>query len=116
MKKANFFQRLIAILIDSVLFWGMGFVFRNGIFGLLYIAYETILVSQWDGYTVGKKIMGLRVVSASGGEVDMVKAFIRSIGKILSGIVLYLGFFWMIWDEKSQTWHDKLAETYVVQN
>ena len=116
MKKAGFFLRLIALLIDSVLFWAMGFVFRNGIFGVLYIVYETVLVSQWGGHTIGKKIMGIRVVPDSGGQVNWVKAFIRSISKILSAVVIYLGFLWMLWDEKSQTWHDKLAETYVIQD
>ncbi len=115
MKKATFFQRFIAAMIDGVLFWGLGFALRNGIFGLLFIAYETVLVSQWDGYTVGKKIMGIRVVPVSGTQVDVVMAFIRSISKILSGVVFYLGFLWMLWDEKSQTWHDKLAETNVVE-
>lgn len=104
MKKAGFFQRLMAALIDHalslVVFW---------------IIYETILVSQWNGYTVGKKIMGIRVVSQNGGPVDWVKAFVRSISKVLSGMFLGMGYLWMLWDENSQTWHDKLAETYVVE-
>ena len=58
-------------------------------------------------------ILGL--VPVSGTQVDVVMAFIRSISKILSGVVFYLGFLWMLWDEKSQTWHDKLAETNVVE-
>jgi uncharacterized RDD family membrane protein YckC len=28
--------------------------------------------------------------------------------------VLYLGYFWMLWDREAQTWHDKLASTVVV--
>ncbi len=104
MKKASFFQRLLATAIDHLL-----------CLGLFWILYETILVSQWGGYTVGKKIMGIRVVSKKGGKVDWVKAFVRSVSKILSGLFFFLGYLWMLWDENSQTWHDKLAETYVVQ-
>lgn len=115
MKKANFIQRFVAVLIDGVLFAAIGLVSRNSYFGLASILYETILISQWNGYTVGKKAMGIRVVGASGGKVDILHAFIRSIGKILSGVVFLLGYLWMLWDGNSQTWHDKLAETYVVE-
>lgn len=83
--------------------------------GFFWIVYETILVSQWDGYTVGKKIMGIRVVSQNGGKIDWVRAFVRSVSKVLSGMFFCLGYLWMLWDDKSQTWHDKLAETYVVE-
>jgi uncharacterized RDD family membrane protein YckC len=103
MNKAGFWRRFFAVLIDHL--------FSLGIFIVLY---ETILVSQWNGYTIGKKIMGIRVVSVNGKQIGLIEAFVRSISKILSCFLL-LGFFWMLWDEKSQTWHDKIAETYVVE-
>ena len=115
MKKASIFKRFLAILIDGILFGGLFWVFRNPSVQLLSIVYETILISQWNGYTVGKKIMGIKVISASGGQVDWVKAFVRSISKVLSGLVLCLGYLWAIWDPQTQTWHDKLADTYVVE-
>ena len=106
-KKAGFWKRLVAQLIDGLIFWVFGFV-------VLGIAYETILVSQWDGYTIGKKIMGIRVVSASGHSVGWMQALIRAVSKILSALALFIGFLSALWDKNSQTWHDKLAETYVV--
>ena len=115
MKKANFFQRLVAVLIDNVIFWAVGYFLRSPYFGFLSILYETVLISQWGGYTLGKKVMGIRVVTLSGGQVDVVKAFVRAIGKILSGLLFCLGYLWMLWDKNSQTWHDKFAETVVVQ-
>jgi uncharacterized RDD family membrane protein YckC len=114
MTKAGFFRRFLAVFIDGLIFAGLSYV--NSSLGLLQIVYETILISQWNGQTIGKKIMGVRVVSGSNGSVDWVKAFIRSISKILSAIPLGLGYFWMLWDEKSQTWHDKIADTIVVQD
>ncbi len=105
MKKAGFGRRLAAVVIDHLLS-----------LGVFWILYETILVSQWDGYTVGKKIMGVRVVSANRGKIDWVRALVRSVSKILSGLLFGLGYLWMLWDERSQTWHDKLAETYVVRD
>jgi uncharacterized RDD family membrane protein YckC len=104
MNKAGFWRRFLAAFIDHLLS-----------LGVFWILYETILVSQWNGYTVGKKLMGIRVVSRKGGKVDWVLAFVRSVGKILSGMFFCLGYLWMLWDEDSQTWHDKLADTVVVK-
>jgi uncharacterized RDD family membrane protein YckC len=115
MKKASIFKRFLAVLIDGLIFGGLFLLFRNPGIQLLSIVYETILISQWGGYTIGKKIMGIKVVTTSGGQVDWVKAFVRSISKILSSLVLGLGYLWAIWDPQTQTWHDKLADTYVVE-
>jgi len=104
MKKAGFWSRWFAMVIDNILcLW------------VFWIIYETILVSQWGGYTVGKKIMGIKVVTTKGKQLDWVTAFVRSVSKALSGMFLLLGYFWMLWDENSQTWHDKIAETLVVE-
>ena len=115
MTKAGFFRRFLAAFIDGLILGGLFYFAQNGLFLIVVIVYETILVSQWDGYTVGKKVMGIKVVSTTNGKVDWLKAFIRSISKILSSICFGLGYFWMLWDEKSQTWHDKIADTFVVE-
>ncbi len=115
MKKAGFLKRFLAVLIDGLLFGGIGIVLKIGTFGFLDIIYETILISQWNGQTIGKKIMGIKVVTTTGESLDWLKSFIRAISRILSGIPLALGYFWMLWDEKSQTWHDKIADTFVVE-
>ena len=103
MNKAGFWRRFFAVFIDHIFS-----------FGVFIIIYETILISQWGGYTIGKKIMGIRVVSIDRKPIGLVEAFVRSISKILS-YFLFLGFLWMLWDNKSQTWHDKIADTYVVE-
>ena len=114
MKKASFFQRLIAVVIDSLVLWA-GLFFLHFLGPFLWVLYETILISQWDGYTVGKKVMGIRVVTATGKKVDWVKALVRALSKILSGLALGLGYLWMLWDPKNETWEDKISETKVVE-
>jgi len=42
------------------------------------------------------------------------RAFGRFAMSLVSGLVLLLGYLWMIWDSEKQTWHDKVARTYVV--
>lgn len=115
MKKAGFGKRFVATFIDGILFGLFDFTLRDNTLLALFIVYETILIAKWNGQTVGKKILGLKVVSDKGGSLDWIKAFVRSASKILSAAPLFLGFLWMLWDEKSQTWHDKIADTDVVE-
>ena len=47
---------------------------------------------------------------------DRTLAFVREVvGKFLSGLVLCLGYLWMLWDAERQCWHDKLVGTRVVR-
>jgi uncharacterized RDD family membrane protein YckC len=49
------------------------------------------------------------------GEPEWWQFLVRYLGYFPSTICLGLGFFWIIWDEKHQGWHDKLARTVVVE-
>lgn len=66
------------------------------------------------GWTPGKAALGLRVLRSDGRRPGAVHGAARHGGKFLSAIVFYLGYFWMLWDPERQTWHDKIASTYVV--
>lgn len=69
-----------------------------------------------SGQTPGKMAMGLKVVNAeTGGLLDPGAAVIRYVGYLISGIPLYLGFLWIIWDPKHEGWHDKIAKTKVIR-
>lgn len=43
------------------------------------------------------------------------RAFVRILVANFSLLVFGLGFLWMLWDPKSQTWHDKAAGSVVVK-
>jgi len=70
------------------------------------------------GQTLGKKALKIRVVRVENGEVPgYTKAFLREVvGKMVSAMVFGLGYLWMLWDGKKQTWHDKIAGTIVVKS
>jgi uncharacterized RDD family membrane protein YckC len=126
---ASFGIRLVAILIDSVLLGiGLSIVrspFRWGFshhrFGfpgwspLINALYSILLWVGWNGQTIGKKIMKIKVVREDGKPLDYPTAIIRYIGYIISTIPLFLGYLWVIWDDKKQGFHDKLARTLVVK-
>ena len=94
--------------------FGTGGSLLNLVLGLLYF---TLMIALVNGKTVGAMALGIRVVPADGsGSVSIGKALVRAIVGYVSGIVLFLGFLWMLWDANKQTWHDKAAGTYVVKS
>jgi uncharacterized RDD family membrane protein YckC len=120
--RANFGQRLVAYLIDIILVGivaavgfaindALGYILAFGL-GLVYFAY---FEGSPSGQTLGKKVMKIRVIDfSSGGPIGFGRAIVRYISRILSGLICYLGYLWMLWDREKQTWHDKLATTVVV--
>jgi uncharacterized RDD family membrane protein YckC len=67
-----------------------------------------------SGQTVGKKVVGIRVVSLDGRPLDWRTGVVRTLGYVPSMFILYLGFLWALWDSEKQAWQDKLAGTIVV--
>lgn len=120
---AGFPERFVAYLIDAVILivaqfaiqlvlpYALG-VLLSFVVAVGYFAYF------WSssGQTPGKSVMNLRVVSAETGELlDPGKAILRYVGYLISALPLALGFLWIIWDEKKEGWHDKIAKTRVVK-
>ena len=68
------------------------------------------------GQTPGMKVLHVRVVRAvDGGPLSGGQAFVRLIGYYISGAVFYLGFIWILFDARRQGWHDKIADTVVIE-
>jgi uncharacterized RDD family membrane protein YckC len=85
---------------------------------LIQIILGAIVVFMWANYqaTPGKLAMRLRLIDGkTGGAPALANLVIRYLGYIVSTIPLLLGYFWMLWDDKRQCWHDKMAGTLVVQ-
>jgi uncharacterized RDD family membrane protein YckC len=121
--RASFWRRLGALLIDGIalgVVTGILYAFfsenaANGISTLIGLAYFTYFEGSASGQTLGKKALGIRVIDfKAGGAIGYGRAFIRYIGRIVSTIVLLIGYLWMLWDREKQTWHDKFAGSVVV--
>ena len=65
-----------------------------------------------SGQTPGKRVLGVRVMRSDGTRVRLGNAIRRQIGYWISGI-FYLGFLWILFDNKRQGFHDKIAGTIV---
>ena len=81
-----------------------------------FLTFGVYSIAAWMlvGKTVGKALMGLRVLGQDGRRLTFWQALIRALGYYVSGLALFLGFLWVLVDDRRQTWHDKLARTLVV--
>jgi uncharacterized RDD family membrane protein YckC len=70
--------------------------------------------STWQA-TVGKKMLGLRVTDLGGNRITFAKATGRHFGKILSGLILGIGFIMIAFTEQKQELHDSMAGTLVLK-
>lgn len=66
------------------------------------------------GQTIGKYVMGVRVVRTDGRQMSILGSLGRWLGYFVSLIPLGIGFLWVTLDDRRQGWHDKLFHTVVV--
>jgi uncharacterized RDD family membrane protein YckC len=81
---------------------------------LAYVFYHSALETSPLQGSVGKRFCGLVVVDADGRKLSYGRALARNFSKFLSGITFGLGYLSILWDDRSQAWHDKIAKTYVL--
>jgi uncharacterized RDD family membrane protein YckC len=95
-------------------FWEqLGFIQWTTLF--TWILYGTVMESSERRATFGKQYMQLQVVGKEGEQLSIGKAAKRNFSKIISQLIYGLGFLWSFWDADRQTWHDKIAKTYVIE-
>ncbi|MBX2941001.1 MAG: RDD family protein [Cyclobacteriaceae bacterium] len=82
---------------------------------ILVVLYFTLMESSKYQATVGKLALGLIVTDENGNKIDMVKALIRNLSKIISSMILMIGYIMVGFTEKKQGLHDIIAKTLVVK-
>ncbi|MFJ7215267.1 RDD family protein [Amycolatopsis sp. NPDC098790] len=130
---ANWGQRAGALLIDQapviVIYLLAVILFVSGAYGLGGALYGLgalagigwAVYNRWiqqgnTGQSLGKRILGIKLISEQTGQpVGAGSAFLRDLCHIADGAACYIGFLWPLWDDKSQTFADKIVSTVVVQ-
>ncbi|MBV5279097.1 MAG: RDD family protein [Campylobacteraceae bacterium] len=81
---------------------------------LLKVVYQTFFVWMY-GATLGKIFLKIRVISTLDLEnPTFLLSLSRASFRIISESLFYLGFLWAALNPKRETWHDKVANTLVV--
>jgi len=130
-KYADFWIRFGAAIIDATVVWLISLVlsFLIRVIPFLPHWWLSVLVTPvpvgllyyWlfiglRGQTPGKMAFSIKVVNYQGDRPGLADAALREIlGKLISTIVLFIGFLWIAFDDNKQGWHDKIASTYVVK-
>jgi uncharacterized RDD family membrane protein YckC len=88
-------------------------LFGASFISLCYLLYFVFFLST-TGQTIGKAVLGLRVVTLKGARVGVKRALIRTVCYAVSLAPLGLGFLWVLGHDQRQAWHDRIARTYVL--
>lgn len=117
---APFGKRLLAFVIDIFpLAIGSAVLsslkLSQGIISIAEIAYFVYMTYTY-GATLGKMAMHIKVVDENTQKnLTIGQTLIReTIGKWISAVILFIGFFMVAFDDKSQGLHDKIAKTIVI--
>lgn len=82
---------------------------------LVWAVWSMLLFS--NGMTPGKWLLNIYVIDEAGDPAGFFRMVIREwIGKPISMLIFCLGYLWILIDQDNQGWHDKLVDTYVVED
>lgn len=120
---ATFWQRLAAAFVDGIILSLAGQIWRSMFGNNLYQAvslatgalYSILFWLKWDGQTIGKRLLKIKIVTIGLRPLDVRTAVLRYLGYLVSVLPFLAGYIWMLWDGKKQTWHDKIGKTVVIK-
>ena len=116
----GFWIRLAAGVIDGVLTGTVGLIIdaTTGvpvIGSVISILYYVLFIGL-KGQTPGKMALNIQVVDARGQVPGIPRAILREVlGKLVSTVVIFLGFAWIGWDRRKRGWHDHIGGTFVIR-
>ena len=133
---AGFWIRFGAVLIDVLILAVLLVIPLSLIYGESYWTEDKLLFGFWDFIityvipflvtiwfwlrflgTPGKMATKLEIVDATTGDkMTTGQAIGRYFAYLISALPFCLGYLWVAFDKRQQSWHDKLANTVVVRN
>jgi uncharacterized RDD family membrane protein YckC len=115
--RAEFRDRLAAFVLDVILVAIVENIvdINEGDLFLPFLLVYHIAFWTWKQTTVGGIITQIRLVRVDGAPLSFADALVRGLASIFSLAVLFIGALWILRDPERQSWHDKIAGTYVVK-
>lgn len=130
-RPAGFWIRAAALLVDTILLAVVGFTVAFGIFmvwgdgplavhvakslNMSFQGLYFILFHYWWGQTIGKMTFKIKVVTVEGFPISMMTSIYRSLGEVLSGLTLGIGYLMAGLRSDKRALHDLIAKTRVVR-
>lgn len=144
MKYAGFWRRFIAFLVDYIiiaiaeiiLFLIFGVILQltgnadksnsltDTVIGMFILI--VLVVGNWLYYslmessnlqgTLGKAVLNIKVTDYNGKKISFKKATVRYFAKILSAIIIFIGFAMAGWTRYKQALHDIIAGTLIIKS
>lgn len=132
-RPAGFWIRVVALVIDTILLtlatavlaavflqqnyfetfetetWTAG----DSLSVLLSVAYSILMVVVFSG-TVGKLVLGMRIVRTDGSRVSLGRATLRYFAQLLSIFTLLIGYVMVAFRKDKRSLHDLVADTVVI--
>jgi uncharacterized RDD family membrane protein YckC len=129
-KYAGFWIRFVAYIIDTIIIAVVCFIvllFSFVLMGsdawMIALAYVFCICFSWLYFacqesspkqaTIGKQALGLVVTDPEYQRISFGRATGRWIAKIISALILYIGFIMIGFTERKQGLHDMIVSTYV---
>ena len=87
------------------------------VFLFIIFAY-IILMEAYVSWTLGKKILGMRVVDERGSKIGLYKSIIRNLLRLVDGLPAFniLGIILIASSPKDQRFGDRVAKTFVTKS
>ena len=120
---ATWIYRVGGRVLDSIIFgvpaFLIGFATGSRAIGNL-LSFLTLLIIGYlngaTGQTPGKRIVGLRLVRERDGQLlGAGMGIVREIAHFIDSIACLIGWLWPLWDQKRQTFADKICGTVVLR-
>lgn len=119
---ASIWKRFFAFLIDAavfvLLFWILAKTMDNVSLSVVLLVliwlYYALLESSPAQASLGKIIMGIKVVDRRGRKLTFWQATERILSKLITHITFYFGFFIAAFDRKKQALHDRISHSAVI--
>lgn len=88
---------------------------RDGAF-VVWLLYSLLMEASVLQGTLGKRVMGIRVVGPDGKRLTLARSARRNLGKLLAYGSFGVSFLWVVFSRRKRAWHDTIANTDVVHD
>jgi uncharacterized RDD family membrane protein YckC len=104
----------------------VGFLFSTLIATAVALLYSPIWMVRTNGQTLGKQLMGIRVIRPDGRRIEFLYALVREVvvktflfaglgGSLTFGLLWLLDCLWPLWDDENRALHDMIVNSRVVR-